>query len=135
MHAKRFGVSIEPELLDKLDRFVQDRQFPNRSQAIRFLIHKNTIEQKWENNQLVAGTVVLVYDHHRRDLQKKSTEIQHGYHDCILSVMHVHLDHDNCIETIVVKGKAHQLVDLSNKLIGLKGVKHGELVISTGLQK
>ncbi len=131
MNTKRFGVSIEAELLDKLDKFVKERQFSNRSQAIRFLINKNIVEEKWQDNEEVAGAVVLVYDHHKRDLQKKSTEIQHDSHDLILSVQHVHLDHDNCLETITVKGKAQKLVSLSNKLIGLKGVKHGKLVICT----
>ncbi len=131
MNTKRFGVSIEAELLDKLDKFVKERQFSNRSQAIRFLINKNIVEEKWQDNEEVAGAVVLVYDHHKRELQKKSTEIQHNSHDLILSVQHVHLDHDNCLETIAVKGKAQKLVNLSNKLIGLKGVKHGKLVICT----
>jgi len=131
MNTKRFGVSIETELLNKLDEFVEERQFPNRSQAIRFLINKNIVEEKWQDNQEVAGAIVLVYDHHKRELQKKSTELQHNFHDLILSVQHVHLDHDNCLETIAVKGKAQKLINLSNKLIGLKGVKHGKLVIGT----
>lgn len=133
MNTKRFGVSIETELLNKLDEFVEDRQFPNRSQAIRFLINKNIVEEKWQDNQEVAGAIVLVYDHHKRELQKKSTELQHDFHDLILSVQHVHLDHDNCLETIAVKGKAQKLINLSNKLIGLKGVKHGKLVIGTSV--
>jgi len=73
----------------------------------------------------------LVYDHHKRNLQNESTEVQHDYHHLILSVQHVHLNHDNCLETITVKGKASELIDLSNKLIAIKGIKHGQLVMST----
>lgn len=130
MELKRFGVSLEENLLRNLDDLVNRHHFPNRSQAIRFLINKYAVEDKWEDNALVAGAVVLVYDHHKRDLQKKSTEVQHNYHHLILSVQHVHLDHDNCLETIAVKGRASQLKDLANRLIALKGVRHGELVMT-----
>lgn len=131
MKVKRFGVSLEEDLLESLDNLVDEQKFPNRSQAIRFLIKKNIVEEKWQENEEVAGAIVLVYDHHKKDLQKHSTDIQHDFHDLILAVQHVHLDHDNCLETIAVKGKAQRLVYLSNKLIALKGIKHGKLVMST----
>ncbi len=131
MKVKRFGVSLEEDLLESLDNLVQQQKFPNRSQAIRFLIKKNLVEEKWEENKIVAGAIVLVYDHHKKDLQKNSTDVQHDFHDLILAVQHVHLDHDNCLETISVKGKAQRLVFLANKLIALKGIKHGKLVMST----
>lgn len=131
MQVKRFGVSLEDELLKKLDRLVENQKFPNRSQAIRYLIKKDLVENKWEGNEEVAGAIVLVYDHHKRNLQNESTEVQHDYHHLILSVQHVHLNHDNCLETITVKGKASELIDLSNKLIAIKGIKHGQLVMST----
>lgn len=127
---KRFGVSLEEDLLKELDKLVVENHFPNRSQAIRFLIKKNIVEEKWQDNKVVAGAIVLVYDHHKRELQNKSTDLQHDYHDLILSVQHVHLDHHNCLETIAVKGKAQKLIELSEKLIGLKGIKHGKLVMS-----
>ncbi|HBS85892.1 MAG: nickel-responsive regulator [Bacteroidetes bacterium GWF2_38_335] len=130
MQVQRFGVSLEKEVLDSLDRFVEQKKFPNRSQAIRYLIRKNIKEESWKENKIVAGAIVLVYDHHKRELQKHSTELQHDYHDLILSVQHVHLDHDNCLETISVKGKAHDLMDLANRLISIKGIKHGDLVMS-----
>ena len=130
MKVKRFGVSLEESLLQNLDDLVKQNKFPNRSQAIRFLINNNIIEEKWEGNEDVAGAIVLVYDHHKRDLQKKSIEIQHDYHELILSVQHVHLDHNNCLETIAVKGKAQKLNTLANKLISLKGIRHGKLVMS-----
>ncbi|MFO8130154.1 MAG: nickel-responsive transcriptional regulator NikR [Bacteroidales bacterium] len=131
MQVKRFGVSLENELLKSLDQLVIKHKFPNRSQAIRYLINKNIVEDKWEDNEDVAGAIVLVYDHHKRDLQNKSTDLQHDYHDLILSVQHVHLDHDNCLETIAVKGKATKLKNLADRLIALKGIKHGQLVMST----
>ncbi|MBE9481314.1 MAG: nickel-responsive transcriptional regulator NikR [Bacteroidetes bacterium] len=130
MQVKRFGVSLEEDLLNSLDELVKNNRFPNRSQAIRFLIKKNLVEDKWEGNEQVAGVIVLVYDHHKRDLQNKSTDVQHNFHDLILSVQHVHLDHNNCLETIAVKGKAQELTALANKLIALKGIKHGKLVMS-----
>jgi CopG family nickel-responsive transcriptional regulator len=79
----------------------------------------------------VAGAIVLVYDHHKKDVQVRSTEIQHDFHPLILSVQHVHLDHSNCLETIAVKGRASQLQSLADQLIALKGIKHGKLVMST----
>lgn len=130
MQLKRFGVSLEQDLYSELDRLVQKHEFPNRSQAIRFLIKKYSVEDEWEGNQEVAGAVVLVYDHHKRDLQTKSTDVQHNFHHLILSVQHVHLDHHNCLETIAVKGKAKELIKLANSLIAIKGVKHGELVMT-----
>lgn len=130
MKVKRFGVSLEDELLQRLDVYAKNNKFPNRSQAIRFLIHKSLVEEKWSFNQEVAGAIVLVYDHHKRDLQNHSTQLQHQYHHLILSVQHVHLDHDHCLETIAVKGNAKHLTELANKLIALKGMNHGELVMT-----
>jgi len=130
MQVKRFGVSLEQDLLEALDELVLRKQFPNRSQAIRYLIRKNQVEKKWDENLEVAGSIVLVYDHHKRDLQSISTALQHDYHDLILSVQHVHLDHHHCLETIAVKGKAIRLKELADKLIAIKGMKHGELVMT-----
>ena len=131
MNVKRFGVSLEEGFLVELDRLVQKHGFPNRSQAIRFLVKKYSVEDEWEENEEVAGAIVMVYDHHKRDLQTKSTDVQHDYHHLILSVQHVHLDHSNCLETIAVKGKANELNKLANSLFAIKGVKHGELVMTS----
>jgi CopG family nickel-responsive transcriptional regulator len=132
MNIKRFGVSLEGDVLQTLDEFVEKNRFPNRSQAIRHLVRKNLVEEKWQGDEVVAGAIVLVYDHHKRDLQHHSTHIQHDFHDLILSVQHVHLDHHHCLETIAVKGQASRLRELANLLIGLKGIFHGDLVM-TGL--
>ena len=130
MSVKRFGVSLEESTLRRLDYLVGEKQFPNRSQAIRFLIEKNVVEQKWEDNREVAGAVVLVYDHHKRNLSERSVNAQHEHHKLILSVQHVHLDHNHCLETIAVKGRAKELTRLADKLIGMKGIKHGELLMT-----
>jgi CopG family nickel-responsive transcriptional regulator len=131
MYVKRFGVSLEEELLDRLDRLVKDNQFPNRSQAIRFLIKQNEVEDLWKGDMEVAGALVLMYNHHKRDIQKQMTSIQHDYHCLILSSQHIHLDHDMCLETITVKGKAGKLLKLTDKLKAIKGIQHGELVMSS----
>ncbi len=131
MQVKRFGVSLEEDLLTELDNLVEKHHFPNRSQAIRLLIKKYSVEDEWTENKDVAGAIVLVYDHHKRDLQTQSTDVQHNYHHLILSVQHVHLDHHNCLETIAVKGKSNELKSLANQLIAIKGVKHGELMMTS----
>jgi CopG family nickel-responsive transcriptional regulator len=130
MSVKRFGVSLEEELLMSLDRLVTKHHFPNRSQAIRFLIRKNEVEEQWDQDMEVAGALVLIYDHHKRDIQRQMTSLQHDYHCLILSSQHIHLDHDMCLETITVRGKANKLIKLSDRLKAIKGIRHGELVMS-----
>lgn len=130
MKIRRFGVSLEEGLLKELDDLVRKRMLPNRSQAIRFLIRKNLVQEKWEGNERVSGCIVLIYDHHKRELLNKSIDVQHKYQHLVLAVQHAHLDHNNCLETIIVKGKARELKDLADRLIALKGIKHGELVMS-----
>ncbi len=130
MALARFGVSLDEALLKALDSFVIENSMPNRSQAIRHLVEKNLVEKKWQCNQLVAGAVVLLYDHHKGDITSKSNDIQHDYYDVILSSLHFHLNHDNCLEIIAVKGTAKRLTELSDKLIGMKNIIHGKLVMS-----
>ena len=130
MAVKRFGVSLEQDLLRDLDNLVIKHRFPNRSQAIRFLINQYKVEDKWQEDADVAGALVLIYDHHKRDIQKQMTGIQHDYNCLILSSQHVHLDHQNCLETIALKGKAGKLLKLADKLKAIKGIKHGDLVMS-----
>lgn len=130
MPVTRFGVSLEEELLVELDNYVQLNKFANRSQAIRHLIEKNVAEQKWQCNNIVAGAIVILYDHHKRELLSKINDIQHDYHDIILSSQHFHLSHDNCLEIIAVKGQSRLLTELSDKLITIKGINHGKLVMS-----
>ena len=121
---------MEQELLDALDDYVKENSFSNRSQAIRQLISNNLVIKKWKCNNIVAGSITLVYDHHRADLPGMITDIQHDHHRSILSSQHIHLDEDNCLEIIAVKGKARDLTELANKLIAVKGIQHGKLSMS-----
>lgn len=130
MNVCRFGVSLEDDLLEKLDDFVEKHHFPNRSQAIRHLIRNLHVNEIWQENQLAAGSIVLIYDHHKNRLVNSLLTIQHDFSDLILSSQHVHLDHDNCLETIVVRGKPNDIYALADRLIAVKGVKHGNLAIS-----
>jgi CopG family nickel-responsive transcriptional regulator len=130
MPLARFGVSLDKDLLTALDEFVIENSLPNRSQAIRHLVEKNLVEKKWHCNQIVAGAIVMLYDHHKGDVTTKSNDIQHEYYDVILSSQHFHLSHDNCLEIIAVKGTSNRLTQLSDKLIGIKGIIHGKLVMS-----
>ena len=130
MAVTRFGVSLETELLEALDGYVVENNFPNRSQAIRQLIERNIVEKKWQCNHHVAGAITLIFDHHRRDLLNRITDIQHDYHKEILAVQHFHLSHETCMEIIAVRGQAYRLTELSDKLISLKGIRHGKLVMT-----
>jgi CopG family transcriptional regulator, nickel-responsive regulator len=130
MSLARFGVSLDEDILKALDGFVIENRMPNRSQAIRHLIEKSIVEVKWQCNQVVAGAVIMLYNHHKRGISTRLEKIQHDYFDVILSTQHFHLSHDNCLEIIAVKGTANRLTELSDKLIGLKGIIHGKLVMS-----
>ena len=130
MSVIRFGVSLEKELLEKLNSYVVDNKLSSRSQAIRHLLNNNLVEKKWQCNNIVAGSVTLVYDHHKRDIINNLTEIQHNYYDVILSSQHFHLDLDICLEIVAVKGKAIILTELADKLKAVKGVQHGKLTMS-----
>jgi CopG family nickel-responsive transcriptional regulator len=128
----RIGVAIDEELLAKFDRLIAERGYTNRSEAFRDLIRDELVEKTWESPESqVVGTVTLVYDHHVRLLDEKLTDIQHEYHHSILSTLHVHLDHDNCLEVLVVKGRARDVTKVADVIISTKGVKHGRLTITT----
>ena len=130
MSLARFGVSLDEDILKALDAYVVENNFHNRSQAIRHLVERNIVEKKWQCNNIVAGAIVLLYDHHKGDVTTKSNDIQHSYYDVILSSQHFHLSHDNCLEIIAVKGTSNRLTELSDKLISIKGIIHGKLVMS-----
>lgn len=128
----RIGVAIDSGLLEKFDRLIKQRGYTNRSEAFRDMIRDELVEKSWESPEShVVGTVTLVYDHHVRRLSEKLTDIQHDYHHSILSTLHVHLDHDHCLEVLVVRGKAAAVRAVADALISAKGVKHGRLTITT----
>lgn len=127
----RIGVAIDADLLKKFDNLIAARGYGNRSEAFRDLIRDELVERAWEKpDSDVVGTVTLVYDHHVRMLNEKLTELQHSHFQHILSTLHVHLDHDNCLEVLVVKGKASAVKKIADALISTKGVKHGRLTIT-----
>lgn len=130
MSVTRFGVSLDEELLKALDDFVAGNRFANRSQAIRHLIEKNLTEEKWKCDNIVAGAVVLVFDHQKKDILTKSSEIRFQYNDVILSVQGFYLNDINYLEIIAVKGPSKRLTEVSEKLISIKGIQHGKLVMS-----
>ncbi len=128
----RFGISMDTRLLEQFDALVARKGYVNRSEAIRDLIRNALVEEQWSRgDEEIVGTVTLVYDHHVRDLADKLTEHQHDHHDAIVSALHVHLDHDHCLEVVVVRGPASRVKRLADELIGTKGVKHGKLVMTT----
>ncbi|HOP39968.1 MAG TPA: nickel-responsive transcriptional regulator NikR [Geobacteraceae bacterium] len=128
----RFGISIDDKLLKSFDKLIEEKGYLNRSEAIRDLIRASLVELKWEKgDDETVGTVTLVYNHHVRDLADKLTEQQHSYHSQIVSTLHVHLDAHNCLEVLVVRGKAGEVKKIADELIGVKGVKHGKLVMTT----
>ena len=127
----RFGVSLEHQLLRAFDRLIRGKHYSNRSEAIRDLIRETLVEQEWGENKETVGTITIVYDHHVRDLTNKLIDLQHEHHGLVLSVMHVHLDHQHCIEVLVVRGTSAAVRSVADRLIGTKGVKHGKLTMTT----
>jgi CopG family nickel-responsive transcriptional regulator len=128
----RIGVAIDTELLNKFDQLIAQRGYTNRSEAFRDLIRDELVQKASESpDSQVVGTVTLVYDHHVRMLNEKLTGIQHDHFHSILSTLHVHLDHDNCLEVLVVRGKSAEVRKVADVLISTKGVKHGRLTITT----
>lgn len=129
---ERVGISLDRKLLERFDELIDRRGWPNRSEAIRDLIRAALVQDDWENEtEETVAAVVLVYDHHARELDHRLKELQHRAHDTVVSSMHVHLDHDNCLETIILRGSAREIRALGDALIGSRGVRHGTLVPST----
>lgn len=128
----RFGVSIDADLLENFDRLIAERNYANRSEALRDLIRDALVQQKIESQTKIQalGSLTLIYDHHARNLPKEIGEIQHEFHENILSVMHLHVSHDDCLEIIALKGIVSKIVELSNALLSLKGIKHGKLFLT-----
>lgn len=128
----RVGVSIDSELLNKFDSYIAGRGYENRSEAFRDLIRDRLVESAVISpSALVVGTVTLIYDHHTRLLPEKLTDIQHEHHEVVISTVHAHLDHHNCLEVVVLRGKSKDVQTLADKLISTKGVQHGRLVMSS----
>lgn len=128
----RFSVSLSPSLLKEFDRMTAEKGYAKRSQAIADIIRDKLVEHRHRlSNEEIAGTITLVYDHHKQHVQEALTDIQHDHHDVIISTVHVHLDHHNCLEVLVVRGKAGLIKKIADELIAAKGVKHGKLTVTT----
>ncbi|MFL5342073.1 MAG: nickel-responsive transcriptional regulator NikR [Gemmataceae bacterium] len=127
----RFSVSLEPELLEQFDRFVADGKFASRSEAVRHLLREKLTATAWESGAAdVAASLTLVYDHHRTNLAEKLMDAQHEHTDRVVSTLHVHLDHDHCMEVIILRGRADELQRLAAELTGLKGIHQAQLVVA-----
>ena len=127
----RFGVSLEKELLDKFDKLIKRKNYPNRSEAFRDLIRQELISREWQAAGEIAGAITLVYNHHRRELVNRLTDIQHNFSEIIISTQHIHLDHDNCLEIVALRGSPKRAQRLRDTLKAVKGVKHGTSSMST----
>lgn len=128
----RFGISIDSDLLESFDRLITGKGYQNRSEAIRDLIRAALVEDKTVTGQEeMVGTITMVYNHHVRDLADKLTEHQHHHHHQIISALHVHLDAHNCLEVLVLRGSSAAINRIADELLGVKGVKHGKLFLTS----
>ncbi len=127
----RFGISLEKDLLDKFDRLIREKNYTNRSEAFRDLIREDLVKAEWKKNKEIVGAITLIYNHHKRELVNKLMDIQHDFGGIIISSQHIHLDHNNCLEIIAVKGLSKEAQKLADSLKSVKGVKHGTLSLST----
>lgn len=122
----RFGVSADEKLMRRFDRLIEDKGYVNRSEAIRDLMRNALVEEQLDlGNADAVGSVTLLYDHHYSELSDKLTEHQHTHHEAIISSLHIHLDGHNCLEVVLLRGKANEIKRLADELISTKGVKHG----------
>lgn len=120
----RFGVSLDKGLLDKFDRYIKEKKYPTRSKAIADLMRKEFVKHRWQTGKGVAGAIVFIYNHHKRNVVDKIIDIQHDFGGIVISTQHVHLSHDECLEIIVVRGKPDQVESLANNISSIKGVEH-----------
>jgi CopG family nickel-responsive transcriptional regulator len=129
----RFGVSLGRDLLDRFDAFIAERGYASRSEALRDLIRASLVEEEWRKGGEVTGAITLVYDHRKKDLVNRLTDLQHDAHDLIISTQHIHLDHNHCLEIIAVRGRASEARRLADSLRSVKGVLQGTVnMASTG---
>ena len=129
---ERFSISMNRELLRKFDERVRQKGYPNRSEAVRDLVRNALVEERWAKaDEKVAATVTLVYDHHKRELAEHLAEIQHHHGALVVATTHVHLDNDNCLEVVILRGRAGKVRQLADLLIAQKGVKHGRATYTT----
>jgi CopG family transcriptional regulator, nickel-responsive regulator len=126
----RTGISLEQDLLEKFDMIIKQKGYGSRSEAIRDLVRDHFVEEDVASNKVVVGTITLIYDHHQPKLSEQLVSAQHDYKGQVLATTHVHLDHHNCLEVIILKGHGIEVKKFADKLLSLKGVKHGKLVLT-----
>jgi CopG family nickel-responsive transcriptional regulator len=127
----RFGISLDKRLLDKFDRLIREKRYTNRSEAFRDLIRQELVKKEWKEGKEVAGAIAIVYNHHQRELLNKIMDIQHDFQKLIISTQHIHLDNENCLEIVAVKGSSKEVQKLAEILKSIKGVRHGSLSMSS----
>lgn len=127
----RFGVSLEKALLDGFDVLIREKQYTNRSEALRDLIRRELVQKEWQQGRDVAGAITLIYDHHKRDVLIRVMDMQHDFQQLIISTQHIHLDHHNCLEIVAARGNAREVKKLADALRSIKGVRHATLNMSS----
>jgi len=127
----RFGISLPKDLIDKFDRLIRQKNYTNRSKAFGDLIRQELVRKEWQGGKEIAGAITLIYDHHRRELLNKITDVQHDFQKVIISTQHIHLDHDNCLEIVAIRGNPREAQKLVDTLKSVKGVKHATLSMSS----
>jgi CopG family nickel-responsive transcriptional regulator len=127
----RTGISLDQDLLERFDLVVRQKGYGSRSEAIRDMVRDHFVADDVASNKVVVATLTLVYDHHQPKLSEQLIRAQHDYKGQVLASTHVHLDHHNCLEVIILKGKGGDAKKFADKLLSLKGVKHGKLVITS----
>ena len=130
-NVKRFSVSLGRELLEQFDGVWKSDGLPTRSEAVQAMIRQSLVQKEWQTGKEVAGAIVIVYDHHERALSGELVDVQHNFEHVVVATQHAHLDHDNCLESIIVNGKASEVEQLVKKLKSLKGLKHTSLMMTT----
>ncbi len=127
----RFGVSLPRTLIEKFDKLIKDNKYTNRSEALRDMIRQELIKKEWQEGKETVGAITLIYNHNKRDILNKITDTQHDFQKEIISTQHIHLDHDNCLEIVAVKGNSKKIIDLTNTLKSINGIKHTTLSMSS----
>ena len=131
MALTRLSISLDDALVRRFDARIRQDRCPTRSKAIGDLIRASLVRNEWRKGDEVAGALVMVYDHHKRDIVRRLTDVQHDCHDVIISTQHIHLDHDNCLEIVAVRGKPGAIDRIVKRLKAVKGLKHASLAAAT----
>ena len=127
----RISISIEEDVIDRFDEMVQQQGFPTRSEAVKHLIRSALVQQQWEEGAVIAGVITLIYDHHKSHLMQQIVEAQHDFGDLVICSQHAHLDHNHCMENIIVRGPVEKIQKLHHALSAIKGMKHTVLSMTT----